>query len=104
MLQRSLRSFKPFLYFFASVEDYQDANQDHMSMFKPVPLDSSSNSVEEAVIRFSHVVLPQNSQVINKHEEEAESPSKEATTNGNCEVNVSKHMIILIMVTTTSSV
>lgn len=46
--------------FLQRMEDYQDANQDHMSMFKPVPLDSSSSSpVQEAVICFSHITLPQ---------------------------------------------
>lgn len=47
--------------FLQRVEDYQDANQDHMSMFKPVPLDSSSSPIQETVIRFSHISLPQNS-------------------------------------------
>ncbi|KAK3926729.1 putative GTP 3',8-cyclase [Frankliniella fusca] len=46
--------------FLQRVEDYQDANQDHMSMFKPVPLDSSSSPMQETVIRFSHISLPPN--------------------------------------------
>ena len=77
--------------FLQSVEDYQDANLDHMSMFKPVPLDSSSTSVQEAIIRFSHVTLPEtpqssatpeNTEDNVKSDKEAESPLEET---GNCE-------------------
>lgn len=66
--------------FLQRVEDYQDANQDHMSMFKPVPMGSSMSPINETVIRFTHITLPQNSPGPSENSSEIDESSAEFVT------------------------
>ncbi|XP_034239322.1 uncharacterized protein LOC117644161 [Thrips palmi] len=66
--------------FLQRVEDYQDANQDHMSMFKPVPMGSSMSPVNETVIRFTHITLPQNSPGPSENSSEVDESTSEFVT------------------------
>lgn len=62
------------------MEDYQDANQDHMSMFKPVPMGSSMSPVNETVIRFTHITLPQKSPGPSENSSEVDESTAEFVT------------------------